>query len=126
AVALAAAGVQELVIANRTREKAEAVADRVHAAYPDAQVGVGANDPRGYDLVVNGTSLGLRSDDPLPVDVDLLEPGTIVAEVVMKPELTSLLAQAQERGCVIHYGRWMLEAQVRLIGQCLLGEGPGV
>jgi len=124
AVALAGAGVQELVIANRTRAKAEAIAVRVRAAHPDARVRVADADPAGYGLVVNATSLGLRMSDPLPIDAERLDPGTIVAEVVMKPERTPLLARAQQRGCVIHYGRHMLEAQVRLIGDFLLGTGP--
>ena len=42
-------------------------------------------DPDGYDLVVNATPLGMKDDDPLPMDVDRIAPTTFVADVVMKP-----------------------------------------
>lgn len=124
AFALAEAGAGQVTVANRTRAKAEAVVARVRRALPQADIAVGEADPRGYDLVVNGTSLGLRAQDPLPLDASLLQPDTLVAEVIMKPERTALLDEAMRRGCRVHYGRHMLDTQVELIARFMLAD-PG-
>lgn len=115
AFALAEAGVASLTIANRTRSKAENVMARVTKFFPDRPISLGAADPTGHDLVINATSLGLKAGDPLPLDTERLVPSMTVAEVIMKPETTPLLAAAKARGCVVHYGRYMLDSQIPLI-----------
>jgi shikimate dehydrogenase len=84
------------------------VATRVRRHYPALEVRVGSNDPAGYDLVVNATPLGMKATDPLPFPVERLAPSTFVGEVVMKQEITPLLAAARERGCRIQVGTDML------------------
>ena len=123
AFALAARGCGALTIANRTMEKAQALAALVKRDYPRCDVRSGSPDPSGHDLIVNATSLGLRPEDALPVALDALAPGMTVAEVVMKPETTPLLAGAAERGCTIHKGHHMLDAQVRLLAD-FIGAVP--
>jgi len=49
------------------------------------------------------------------VTVENLSPGMLVAEVIMKPEMTPLLTAAQTKGCTLHLGRHMLEQQVKLL-----------
>lgn len=115
AFALAAGGVSQLTLANRTRAKAEALRDRILADYPGFPVTVGGNDPTGHDIVINGTSLGMRPDDPTPLDFARLEASMIVAEVIMQPEITPLLAAARDKGCPIHLGRPMLDQQIELM-----------
>lgn len=114
AFALAEAGVASLTIANRTRSKAEEIMARVSKFFPDRPIKVGAADATGHDLVVNATSLGLKAGDPLPLDTDRLTPAMTVAEIIMKPETTSLLAAAKAKGCTVHYGRHMLDEQLTL------------
>ena len=46
--------------------------------------------------------------DPLPMDVDRIDPGTFVGEVVMKQEITPFLREAQGKGCPIQVGKDML------------------
>ncbi|MEX2630161.1 MAG: shikimate dehydrogenase [Tistlia sp.] len=120
AFALAEAGCARVTIANRTAAKAEDLAARVRHAFPDCDAGVGPAEPDGHELVVNGTSLGLRPEDPLPLDAELLRPGMTVAEVVMVPERTALLDAAERRGCRVHLGHHMLDAQVRLLADFLV------
>ncbi len=116
AYALVQETVAEIVVANRTTARAHALRDNIRSHCPNAPISVGVIDPRGYDLVINATSLGLKPDDKLPLDPDLLEPSTIIADIIMKPEETRLLAAAQNRGCKVHYGRHMLDAQIVLLG----------
>nr|PZN87508.1 MAG: shikimate dehydrogenase [Pseudomonadota bacterium] len=123
AFALASHGASALTIANRTQEKARVLAARVAAAFPACRATVGPANPAGFDMVVNATSLGLKPHDPLPLDPNLLEPSITVAEVIMKPERTALIEAAASKGCRVHLGRHMLDAQVRLLAE-FLGVAP--
>lgn len=120
--ALARAGVARLAIANRTQAKAQAMAEGVRASVPGVNVDAASADPRGYDIVVNATSLGMKEGDALPLDVALLEPSQLVAEIIMKPEMTALLRAASDKGCRIQLGRHMLDHQVRLMGRYMTGQ----
>ena len=86
----------------------DGLAERLHAHYPEMQIETGSKDPEGYDLVVNATPLGMKDDDPLPMDVERIAPSTFVGEVVMKQTITPFLAAAQARGCPIQVGSDML------------------
>jgi shikimate dehydrogenase len=119
ALALAGAGVSYLRIANRTSGKAEGVAEYILREYPSFHLEVGSADPTGFDLIVNATSLGMTADDALPLDLDKLDTGVVVADIIMRPEITPLLYAAAEKGCRIHLGRHMLDAQLRLISEFL-------
>jgi shikimate dehydrogenase len=84
-------------------------------AFPELRVDLDGADPADYDIVVNGTSLGLAESDPLPLDASRLTDRQIVAEVIMQPRVTALLAAAQAKGCRIHYGLPMLECQLEMM-----------
>jgi shikimate dehydrogenase len=99
AASLAAAGVRGLGLYDPVAAASTALAGRLREQYPDLDLAVGSKDPQGYDLVVNATPLGMRDDDPLPVDVERIAPGTFVGEVVMKQTITPFLAAAREKGC---------------------------
>ncbi|RYF17733.1 MAG: shikimate dehydrogenase [Comamonadaceae bacterium] len=108
AASLAAAGVGGLALYDVNADAARGLAERLRENYPQVQVTTGSKDPAGFDLVVNGSPLGMNADDPLPVDVDRIAPGAFVGEVVMKAERTPFLAAAQARGCRIQVGTDML------------------
>ncbi len=122
AFGIAEAGARELVIHNRTNARAEALAADVAAAYPGCVARAGTNDPSGFDLVVNTTSMGMHEGDALPLDVAQLAAGTDVAEIIMTPAITPLLAAAQACGCRVSLGTSMLDAQYVLVKE-LLGIG---
>jgi shikimate dehydrogenase len=106
------AGAKRLVIANRTRAKAEALAEQLNTAFSRPFATVEEADPAGFSIVINSTSLGLDPSDSLPVDVERLSSGTLVAEVIAKPEISRLLETAAARGCKIHSGIHMVRHQV--------------
>ena len=122
--ALARAGVAAITIHNRTQSRAEDLAARLRHAYPACEIAVGPRDPRGHDIAVNATSVGLARDDPPSFDPTLLPSTTLVAEVIMKPELTPLLAAAQAHGNPIHHGRHMLDYQLEPIFEFLRARAP--
>lgn len=100
------AGIAELVIANRTVAKAEALASR----FPGS-VGCGyeALAARRFDLVVNATSAGLAGETPrLPHSV--FAPGALAYDMVYGRE-TPFLARARALGVRACDGLGMLVEQ---------------
>lgn len=112
AQALLDAGVDRLVIANRTIPRAESLVSRLRALNPGREISVGPADGRGFALVVNGTSVGLAGDPASPLTPEMIDPASCVAEVIMSPEWTPLLLAAQARGARVHLGKHMLSAQI--------------
>ncbi|MFZ1181504.1 MAG: shikimate dehydrogenase, partial [Herbaspirillum sp.] len=108
AAALAAAGVVAMGLFDDSDAVVQALAGRLREHYPQLQIGTGSNDPAGYDLIVNATPVGMRDGDPLPFDIARIAPETFVGDVVLKQEMTPLLAAARAKGCRIQVGADML------------------
>ncbi len=108
AASLAAAGVASMSLFDPNAAASESLGARLREAYPDLEVLTGSKDPAGHDLVVNATPLGMKDDDPLPMDVDRIGPDTFVGEVVMRQEITPFLRAAQDKGCPVQVGKDML------------------
>jgi shikimate dehydrogenase len=71
-----------------------------------------------FDVIVNTTPLGMKQDDPLPLDPSLLSPGQTVFDIVYRPHETAFLRAAEEQGCAKIYGIEMLIRQAA--AQCTL------
>ena len=112
AASLAAAGIAAIGLFDANPVSASDLGDRLRRHYPQLEVGTGSNDPAGYDLLVNGTPMGMNEGDPLPVDVSRIAPSTFVGEVVMKQEMTAFLRAVQARGCRFQVGTDMLFEQI--------------
>jgi shikimate dehydrogenase len=108
AASLAAAGVAAMGLFDPNSAASESLGARLTEHYPDLEITTGSKDPEGYDIVVNATPLGMKDDDPLPMDVDRIAPTTFVGEVVMKQEYTPLLQAAMAKGCPVQVGKDML------------------
>ncbi len=126
AFALAEAGVSRLTISNRTVERAAGLLTRLQASFPDLPLVLGTSDPTGHDIVVNTTSQGLREGDAPPVDVAALTPDQLVAEIIMVPAVTPLLAAATVAGCRTHPGLPMLRCQLALMAEWMGMARPDV
>jgi len=122
ACALAAHGAAAIDIVNRNQTKAELLAGRVRGHWPATAVACPALPGAAYDLVINGTSLGMREGDPLPVSEAVIATAGLVAEVVVTREWTPLLLAAQAQGRPVHAGLHMLTAQMELLLGFMLGE----
>lgn len=106
--ALQTAGLEKVTLANRTAERAGALAQafgpQVTVA-PWEDLEAAASDA---DLVVNTTALGMKSEGRLPLDVAWLPAHAIVTDIVYVPLMTPLLEAAQARGLVVVDGLGML------------------
>jgi shikimate dehydrogenase len=112
AASLAAAGVAAMGLFDPNSAASESLGERLLAAYPTLEIVTGSKDPEGYDIVVNATPLGMKDDDPLPMDVERIAPTTFVGEVVMKQEVTPFLQAALDKGCPVQVGKDMLFEQI--------------
>jgi shikimate dehydrogenase len=112
AASLAGAGVAGLGLFDVNAATAQGLAGRLRKHYPSLQVSTDSKDPVGYDLVVNGTPMGMKEGDPMPMDVSRIAPSTFVGEVVMKTEMTAFLTAARARGCAVQVGTDMLFEQI--------------
>lgn len=112
AASLAAAGIAGIALFDPHDASQAGLAARLQTHYPALQVSTGSKDPAGFDLVVNGTPMGMNLGDPMPMEVERIAPSTFVGEVVMKSEMTAFLEAAKARGCRYQIGSDMLFEQI--------------
>jgi shikimate dehydrogenase len=112
AASLAVAGAKAIALFDVHRESARALSDRLASFHPSLELTTDVNDPARCDIVVNATPVGSHDDDPMPVDIERISPGTWVGEVVLTPEITPFLLAAQARGCRVQVGADMLFEQI--------------
>ncbi|MBA4148064.1 MAG: shikimate dehydrogenase [Verrucomicrobia bacterium] len=135
ALRLAAEGVSNLFLLNRTEEKAGQIAVEISTRFPGVRIHVTVQNANGVaelanslkrhnaainvfqgyprdrvDLVLNATSLGLKSNDPLPLDVNWLRFNKphFVYDMIYRPAETNLLREAKSLGCKTANGIGML------------------
>lgn len=106
--ALLTQGVEEIAVANRTPEKAEQLRNRFGSRVAPIRWNDAADQLRECDLLVNTTSLGMKGQPALEIDLSRLATGAIVTDIVYTPLRTRLLADAAARGNTVVEGLGML------------------
>lgn len=109
ALALSETGVAELAIHDADAGRLDALLERLRKGTSN-RISRGSTDPTGFDIVVNATPMGMRPDDPLPVDAERLAAGCFVGCVVTVPAVSPLIAAARALGCRTSTGLDMTEA----------------
>ncbi|MEX6632726.1 shikimate dehydrogenase [Hyphococcus lacteus] len=94
-LALQSLGLKKITITNRTREKAEALADEFSLDVVDWDRR--SNNLDTADILVNTTSLGMTGQPSLEIDLNTLKPKSIVADIVYSPLETPLLKAASSQ-----------------------------
>ncbi|HET9977566.1 MAG TPA: shikimate dehydrogenase [Burkholderiaceae bacterium] len=112
AAAIAQRGPALLAVANRSRERAVALVERLQPLAGGVAQVAASEDPAGYDLVVNCTSQGLKPDDALPFDAARVDPGAAVVDIIMSRQPTPLLRACRARGLQAEAGFEMLVQQI--------------
>jgi len=119
-------GIKRVHLANRTMERAQALADQFGAVVqPIEWDAVGDVLPRA-GLLVNTTSLGMHGQPALDVDLNLLPAQAIVADLVYVPLETALLKAARARGLKTADGLGMLLHQAVRGFELWFGQRPEV
>ncbi len=120
------AGAPEILVFNRTTERAQALVGDFGArvsAHPWAQRSAGLG---GAGLLVNTTSLGMIGQPPLDISLNDLPSSAIVTDIVYAPLETELLASAKRQGLTAVPGLGMLLHQARPAFRDWFGVMPEV
>jgi len=108
AYGLKESGVEKLTIVNRSRERAEQLVREIKI---EANI-ANSNDVEASlfsaDLLVNTTSLGMKGQPPLEINLSSMKKTAAVYDLVYAPLETALLSQARERGLKAIDGLGML------------------
>jgi shikimate dehydrogenase len=119
AFALAQEGAEVLTIANRTLERAQALAQAVKPLLPEVYIlplvgGVLAREAARSHLIVNCTALGMRggpAEGESPLTAAQIPPTCLVYDLVYNPAVTPLLQEAARAGAQTLGGLPMLVYQ---------------
>ena len=116
----------DVLILNRTVERARAVArriggERVRVAQDRSDVDDGV-----FDLVVNTTRLGLSSEDELPLDLERLSRAGAVMDLVYGPGATAFVAASKRLGIPAVDGGEMLVHQGAVAFERWWGEAAPI
>ncbi len=124
AVQSAIAGVDKLLLVNRTVEKLEPLAARIRQIKPSLEVATLSLDHpelasylTSCDLIVNTSSVGLKPTDPSVLPGHYLKKDQLVYDTIYKPAVTPLLDCANQLGCRTANGLSMLIHQGALAFQ---------
>jgi len=124
--ALIEAGVHEIRIANRTRQRAEALRADLGAKVVVHDWVKAGNMLEGAATVVNTTSLGMVGKPDLRVPLDGIEPRAVVTDLVYTPLRTQFLIEAEAMGCTVVDGLGMLLHQAAPGFERWFGQKPEV
>jgi shikimate dehydrogenase len=119
-LALAGAGAAEVIVANRSPERASAAADLAPEVARSGELAAAGS----VDLIVNATPVGMTDHPGLPLDPGLLRAGQLVVDLVYIPAVTPLVAAARQQGATAVNGLGMLIHQAALAFQHWTGLDP--
>jgi shikimate dehydrogenase len=118
--------VETILVANRTRARAEQLAARFGNGIAPVAISEIPSRLAQADLLLNTTTLGMRGQPPLEIDLAALKRGAIVYDLVYVPLETPLLAQARARGHLAVDGLGMLLHQAAPAFERWFGVRPTV
>jgi shikimate dehydrogenase len=124
--ALLEAGTPAIRLANRSREKSEALAEHFGARISVIDWAARDTATAGAATIVNATSLGMAGKPPLTLVLDDAPASALVTDVVYAPLETPLLEAARTRGLAIVDGLGMLLHQARPGFHAFFGRDPQV
>lgn len=117
-------GYRNIVIANRTIDKAEAIISNTNEGKV-ATLDKVANDLHDYDVIIQTTSVGMRPNIAQSViPLRHLHKDVIVSDIVYQPLKTNILQEAENLGAHIHFGHTMLLYQAQYAFEIWTGKTP--
>lgn len=103
-----------ITIANRTADKAQAMADEWKDLADIRGISMQqlASELGDIDILINTTSVGMHPNmSHSPVDVDLIPEQAVVSDLIYNPLQTKLLEGSEAKGCKVHGGLGMFVNQ---------------
>jgi shikimate dehydrogenase len=113
---LARSGCESLILVNRDPKKAQTLVQELESfatgRFSLQTIGWQSRELesalRETDLLIQGTSLGLKIDDPLPIDPSRLSQGLKIYDTVYRKDFTPLVQAARKHGLQAEDGLGML------------------
>lgn len=130
--ALGRAHANRIIVHNRTFDRADALVSYAIDFFPESEIDAideisdVKNEKQGIDLVVNATSLGMKGDHSVPMDLEILEGSPSVYDLVYSPAQTPFLKAADKLGLPTANGLGMLAAQAALSFELWTGKKESV
>jgi shikimate dehydrogenase len=109
AFALKRAGFSDVTITNRTFRRAEELASETGGSavtLKDSEESLAE-----FAILIQTTSVGLATGEALPISLEQVKPGTLVADIIYNPLETPFLKRAEEKNCIILNGVGMFVYQ---------------
>lgn len=119
-------GASEIRLINRTRSKAQDMADEFGAGIQVVDWKERSEALAGIALLVNTTNQGMHGQPELDLPLDRLPPTALVSDAIYIPLETALLKAARERGNRTVNGLGMLLNQARPAFQAWFGVNPEI
>ncbi|AFA49496.1 shikimate dehydrogenase [Acetobacterium woodii] len=131
AMALADWGINQVMIANRTMEKAETLAAQINDNWPGKAVAIAMETEElkkaaaTATIIVNGTSLGMADTATrTPLPQALITKEQLIYDMIYSPAVTQLMKDAREVGAQTENGLEMLLYQGLLAFELWTGIFP--
>ena len=93
---------RQIIVSNRTKEKAE----NLKNLFKDIEITNWGDVPE-FDMIINATSVGLKDNDKINLDLSKISKGKFFYDVIYNPKETNFLKEAKKFGNKIENGRKM-------------------
>lgn len=116
--------VKSLAVFGRTRMRVENLVCDLNRVNNIVSLCPNSSELDRFHMIINATPLGLKAEDPLPIDASFLKAGQIVYDLIYKK--TKLLTVAAKKRCVAIDGLDMLLWQGALAFKLWTGKKPDI
>jgi shikimate dehydrogenase len=114
-VAVAYEGPAAITIYDIDERRAAHLSETVATIDPKIRLSVRTPVVENIDILLNASPVGMLSDPRAPIDPPQIPSDVVVFDAIVKPEITKLLAIAQQSGCRTIFGREMMRGQIAKI-----------
>jgi len=107
--ALKELGVSEIILSNRTKKKAEDL-KKIYSYLKIIEWG----EIIDFDMIINATSIGLRNEDKIKLDLSKVGVNKLFYDVIYNPSKTNFLSEGEKLGAQTENGKMMFIYQAQL------------
>ena len=92
----------KIILSNRTKQKAE----DLKKIYSDLEI-IDWGQITDFDMIINATSLGLKNNDQIQLDLSKVGKGKLFYDVIYNPTKTNFLLEGEKKGNQTENGKMM-------------------
>jgi len=92
----------KIILSNRTKQKAE----DLKKIYSDLEI-IDWGQITDFDMIINATSLGLKNNDKIQLDLSKVGKGKLFYDLIYNPTKTNFLLEGEKKGNQIENGKMM-------------------